>query len=194
MGRSIKDGTGLGREAKVDPDFRLHTHSVTLSENLEAGTEGESFNLNTGLISFSTDGTLLYLKNNEDDDLLVEAIAIGSFEGVTYSDDPYITLIKNPTGGDLINDATAVAINETRNFGSSRALVADVYKGKSSGTISGGSDTAILQVTPGGRSFYTIGFILKRGNSLAIKLTLNESSGSANYYAAVICYLRDPEQ
>lgn len=188
----LEDGTGSGKKVKVDENNRVHTQSVSEEESLHAAELGDAYNVNTGLISVTGDATLLYIKNNENKDLVIEAIALGGFEGITHSDDPYITLIKNPSGGDLISDATAVSINQNRNFGSNKTLTADTYKGKVSGTVTGGDDVAILQVTPGGRSFYSIDFVLPKGASVAVKLTANVSSGSANYYAAAICFLKDP--
>jgi hypothetical protein len=190
MGK-IDDGTGKGYSAQVDANNRVHTQSITESEALHAAEVGDAYNINTGLISVTGDATLVYIKNNEDRDLIIEAIALGSFEGITHSDDPYITLVRNPTAGDLISDATAVSMNQNRNFGASKTLTADAYKGKVSGTITGGNDIAILQATPGGRSFYPIDFVIPKGNSLAVKLTANASSGTANYYAALICHLKD---
>lgn len=189
----IEDGTGDGNSAKVDNNKRLHVQAITETEAVQAAELGDSYNLNTGLLSVTGDATLVYIKNNEDQDLIVEAIALGSFEGITHSDDPYITLVRNPTAGDLISDATAISMNQNRNFGSTKTLTADVYKGKVSGTVTGGNDAAILQVNPATRSFYQIDFILPKGSSMAIKLTANLSSGSANYYAALICHLKDKE-
>lgn len=189
----FEDGRGTGSKARVDANNRLHVQSVQESEALHGTEEGDAYNINTGLISITGDATLQYIKNNEDRDLVIEAIAIGSFEGITHSDDPYITLVRNPTGGDLISDATAVSMNQNRNFGSNKTLTADNYKGKVSGTLTGGNDIAILQVTPGGRSFYAINFVLPKGASMGIKLTANVTSGTANFYSAVICYLKDPE-
>lgn len=191
MADTIKDGSGDGYQLKVDSKNRAHTQSVTLSENVQAGLEGNAYNINTGLISITGDATLLYIKNNEDRPLVIDAIALGSFEGITHSDDPYITLVRNPTAGDLIGDGTAVSMNQNRNFSSSNTLTADVFKGKVSGTLSGGDDIAILQATPGSRSFYTIDFVLDKGASVGIKLTANVTSGSANWYCAAICYLKD---
>jgi hypothetical protein len=193
MSSTIKDAAGGGNGMKVDKNNRAHTQSVTATEAISETIKGNAYNINSGLISFSTDGTLMYIKNNEDEALMIEAIALGSFNGVTHSDDPYITLISNPTGGDLLSDLTAVPMNQNRNTGSSNTLAATVYIGKSSGTVSGGDDMAILQVNAGSRNFYPINFLLQKGSSMAIKLTLNESSGSANYYAALICYLTDSE-
>lgn len=187
----IEDATGTGSKAKVDLNNRLRTHAVTEAESLHAAETGNAYNINTGLISVTGDSTLFYYKNTGTRDFVVEAIAIGSFEGLTHTDDPYITLVRNPTGGDLISDATAVAMNQNRNFGSTKTTSGNFYKGKVGGTLTGGDDIAILQVTPGGRSFYTINFILQNGSSIGIKLTANVSSGSANYYCAIIGFEKD---
>ena len=188
---TIEDGKGGGKSAQVDDQNRLRTHSVTETEALHSSEEGKAFNINTGLISITGDATLLYIKNTEDADLVIEAIATGSFDGITHSDDPYLTLVRNPTGGDLISDATAVDMNQNRNFGSSRTLSADAYKGKVGGTVTGGNDIAFLQASGGSRGFYTIEFILPSNTSMAIKLTANVSSGSANWYCAAICFVKD---
>lgn len=188
---TLDDGKGSGRSAQVDDQNRLRTHAITETETLHANEEGNGYNLNTGLISVTGDATLMYLKNNETQDFVVESIALGSFEGITHSDDPYITIVRNPTGGDLISDATAVSMNQNRNFGAAKTLLADVYKGKVSGTLTGGNDIAILQATPGGRSFYTVEFVLPRGSSIGIKLTANASSGTANWYCAIIGYIKE---
>ena len=191
MSDIIKDGSGNGYGLKVDSQNRAHVQSVTIPETFNATLVGDAYNINTGLITISGDATLVYIKNNEDRDLIIEAVALGSFEGISHSNDPYITLVRNPTGGDLIDDGTAVAINGNRNFGSSNTLAIDAYKGKVGGTLTGGNDIAILQATPGGRSFYTINFALQKGATVGVKLTANVTSGSASWYAAVICYLKE---
>lgn len=189
----IKDGAGGGKSAKVDETNRLAVRAVIEEDQLHAAEIENAYNLNTGLISITGDATLIYFKNNEDLDFVVRDIALGSFEGITHSDDPYITLVRNPTGGDLITDATAVSMNQNRNFGTNNTLDANIYKGKVGGSISGGDDIAILQATPGGRSFYSIDFVLPRGSSLGIKLTANVTSGSANWYCALVGYIKEED-
>ena len=133
----------------------------------------------------------MYVKNTSDLQLVVADLAIAAFDGITHSDAPYITVVRNPTAGDLITDATAATMNQNRNFGSAAEAVSLVYKGKTGGTCTGGNDIAILQTSKTGRSFFTMNFILDKGSSIAINLTANLSSGSANYYAALICYFKD---
>jgi hypothetical protein len=189
----IEDGTGKGASMKVDANNRAHTQSISETESLHSTELGDAYNINTGNIALTGDGTLLYVKNNEDKDLVIEAIAFGNDGLGTHSSNPRYTVIRNPNGGDLISDATAVSMNQNRNFGSNKTLTADAYKGKVSGTITGGNDIAILEGTSDGRDYFTINFVLPKGSSLALKWTANLSSGTAGVYAAIVCFLKDPE-
>jgi hypothetical protein len=195
MSRLIEDGKGSGSKLRVDKNNRAHTQAITETEALHSSENGDSYNINTGNIALTADGTLLYIKNNEDKDLIIEALAFGNDGLGTYTSvaNPRYTIVRNPTGGDLISDASAVSMNQNRNFGSSKTLTVDAYKGKVSGTLTGGNDIAILEGTTDGRDYFTINFVIPKGSSVGIKLTANLSSGTAGYYAAAICYLKDPE-
>ena len=188
----IEDGTGLGFDARVDENNRMHVHAVNVTEVVHAAEQGLAYNLNTGQISVTNDATLVYLKNNETRDFVVSAIAVGNDGGATYSTRPLITVVRNPTGGDLISDQTAVDMNQNRDFGSSRVFDSDAYKGKVGGTLTGGNDIAILQSTTGGRDFFTLDFVLTEGSSIGLTYTANISSGTSLIYVALIGYLRDP--
>jgi hypothetical protein len=190
----IKDGVGKGFSAKVNKENRLTVQAVSESESLHAMESGLAYNVNTGLISITGDATLAYLKNtNTTKDLVIDAIIVGSFEGITHSDDPYITAVRNPTAGDLITDATTTGvINQNRNFSSNNSLEGVFYKGKVGGTLTGGNNLAIFQINPAQRNVFTsINLTLGTGNSLGITLTANRSSGTANYYLAFACHFLD---
>lgn len=185
----LEDGTGTNNAVKVDDDNRLHVKAVSDGLALDSTKNGNSYNLNTGIINITGNATLMYLKNNGDKDIVIEAIALGALGGATHSESPYITLVRNPTGGDLITDATTSGtLNQNRNFGSNNQAQVDFYKGKTGGTLSGGDDIAILQTSGSSRSFYTINFVLPKGSSMAVKLEANISSGSSNWYAAFIIH------
>jgi hypothetical protein len=188
----LNDGTGKGNNAKVDGNNRLHTQSVQEAEATHAVEAGDAYNINTGNITFSAAGTLLFVKNNEDKDLVISAIAVGLGSG-TLSDSAEITIERNTTGGDLgFSDNTAVDINANRNFGSSKTLDANVYKGKSGGTSTGGNDAVLLYQTASSRLFATIDIVVPKGNNIAITIDPKLSSGSVKAYAAIICHLKDP--
>ena len=193
MSEIIKDGTGKGYQLKVGSDNRAQVRAVTEDEVIHNAELGNAYNFNTGLISITGDASLLYIKNNAENNLVITGLALGIFDGITHSDDPYLTIVRNPTGGDIVSDATAISMNQNRNFGSTASASVDAYKGKTGGTITGGNDIAILQSTSGGRSFYGLDFLLTKGSSIGIKLTANLSSGSANAYCALIGYFKDDQ-
>lgn len=191
MAEQLLDGTGSGNKARVGSDNRLQVRAVSEDEAVHNTELGNSYNFNTGNISVTADATLMYLKNNADENFIVKTIVIGVGDGFTHTDFPAITLVRNPTGGDLISDETAISMNQNRNFGSSKTANVNVYKGKVGGTLTGGNDIALLQVSKTGRSTYPIDFLLPKGSSMGIKLDITISGGSANVYCAIIGYFKD---
>lgn len=187
----IEDGRGAGYKSRVDSDNRLHVRSVSEQENVHVIEKGDAYNINTGNITFSAAGTLLYIKNNENQALFIEALAIG-LGTATVSDTPEITITRGPTGGDLISDATAVSMNVNRDFGSFKTLDADIYKGKSGGTLTGGASAALFYQTANSRLYATVQMILPKGASIAFTLDPKLSSGTVKAYCAAICYLKSP--
>jgi len=188
----INDGTGKGNNAKVDGNNRLHIQGTTENEAQHAVEDGDAYNINSGSITLSAAGTLLYIKNNEDQDMVVSAVAVGTGTGTT-SDIGEITIERNITGGDLISDATAVAMNQNRNFGSSKTLTADVFAGKSGGTSTGGNDIILFYHGTSSRLFATIDMVVPKGNSIAVTYDPKLSSGNVKAYCAVIAHLKDPD-
>jgi hypothetical protein len=188
----IVDGRGTGSKSRVDGNNRLHVQSVVEDEGVHSIEAGDAYNINTGNLSYSAAGTMLYLLNNEDRNLVVQTLAVGIGTG-TVSDIPEITIIRNPTGGDLISDQTAVSINQNRNAGSTKTLSATVYSGKSSGTITGGNDWLYFYQNITGRLAASIDLFIPKGSSIAVKIDPKLSAGTVKAYAALVCYLKDPE-
>lgn len=188
----IEDGKGTGSKARVDTENRFHVRSVSETAEEHQIGDGDGYNLNTGNITFTAAGTMLYVKNNEDEDLSISAIAVGVGEGTT-SDIGEITITRNITGGNLISDASAVDQNQNRNFGSNKTLTADVFKGKSGGTSTGGNDIILIYQATNGRVFAPINMVLTKGSTIAITYDPKLSSGSVKAYCALIVYLSDPQ-
>jgi len=186
----IEDGTGGGHSLEVDEKNRAHVHAHTVGENVDAAKNGEAFNLHSGSITFSAAGTLMYLQNNEITDLVIEGLII-ALGAADEADTPEIAIHKNPTGGDLLTDETAIAYNTNRNYGSTKALDADVYAGKSAGTVTGGDQSGLFFFPDSARSYAEIGLILPRGNSLAISLDPKLTSGTVKAYCVLITHLKD---
>ena len=75
----IEDGKGSGQEMAINGRNEALSFSVTQSEALSCAKLGDSYNINTGDVSSiaSGDATLLYFKNDESEDVIVEAFAVG---------------------------------------------------------------------------------------------------------------------
>jgi len=103
-----------------------------------------------------------------------------------------VTVVKNPTAGDIVTDATPVSINANRNFGSANTLQDSlVYKGKDGGTLTDGTVALTLYSDQGSRLLAGINIELTKGTSIGIKIDPNLSSGTINAYAAIICHVKD---
>ena len=115
-------------------------------------------------------------------------MAVGITAG-TFADSPIITVVRNPTTGTLISNATAAPIVENRNFGSSSTLTALTYKGVDGATVTDGDDALIFVVNGQGRLAATLDLVIPKGSSLAIKVDPNLTSGATTAYAALVGFL-----
>lgn len=189
----IQDGTGRGYLGKVDPNNQLHTTSIQRTNTQDATRKGNSYNINTGTIGLTstTESGILYFKNEEapvngETSFIIDSIAIGIDNLGTQAGACVITIVRNPTGGTLIDNAVAVDMNENRNFGSSNTLSSLAYKGVEGDTVTGGSDIVQFYQNAGTRGFYTLDFEIPKGSSLAIKIDTQTTAGTTDVYAAII--------
>jgi hypothetical protein len=190
----LEDGTGQGYLQKVNGNNQAYTYSVSINEDGEATKTGRSYNINTGWITLTNDTVtpVLYLKNNEVEDLHVTAIAVGfgpSTGGGTIIED--IIAVRNPTAGTIVSGATDVDINSNRNYGSASVLTVDAYKGATGNTMTDGTDHLLIAQNDGGRAFATIDEVLPQGTSIGIKITPATGNTNMRVYAAIICHLED---
>ena len=188
----VESGSGNGREAKVGNNNRLFTDTVTTPEGVQALKDGDAYNVNTGIVSISATTGMFYLKNNEDKNLFIEAIVVGTGAGsYNTTGEVQIQITRNPSTGTLIDNATAAPQNANRNFGSAKTLTATAYKASASGnTITDGTDIILIgHPNAQGRTFATINLLLEKGNSIGVEVNPNLSSGSVNCYVAAIVHL-----
>ena len=61
----IEDGTGNGYKAKVDSQNRLRTLAISEGFNVDAASNGENFNINTGVMNLTSanESAVAYFKN-----------------------------------------------------------------------------------------------------------------------------------
>lgn len=193
MSEAILDGLGKGTCAEVSSDNKLRVRAISETTIDHASENGNSYNINTGDIASLANGesALLYFKNGEDENLLIDAIAIGLSDG-DASGIQKITVIKNPTAGTIISGASAVDMNENRNFGSADSLSSSLaYKGADTLTFTDGIETAQFYMGDNGRLFASTGFVLPKGTSIGIKIDAALSSGTLTAYAAIVCHLEE---
>jgi hypothetical protein len=165
--------------------------AVTSTVEDESVAVGDGYNINTGLISLttSTASGVLYIKNNESKNLIIKTVVPFVGSAGTTTESTIMTVIKNPTTGTLISGASAVDMNENRDFGSPNSLTVDAYKGAEGNTVTDGTDVAIVGFT--GRAAVPLGIRVRKGNSIAFTLDTNTSSGTTIAYLAAICYLEE---
>ena len=82
-------------------------------------------------------------------------------------------------------------INSNRNYGSSKTLTVDAYKGATGNTMTGGNDHIIVAMGTSGRVAISIDEIIPKGSSFGLKYTPQGSNTSQKLYVAVICHLED---
>ena len=191
MGFEIKDGTGTGNLVQVDGDNRLKVRSITETETEKAVLDGRAFNINTEFLSITTDveHALLYIKNNENEDLIIAAWFNGTDLGTNGANAGLVRVYYNLTGGTIISDATVVTpVN--RNAGSSRTLSADVYSGGNAKTFTGQDTPAVLYQTQtvGSRAFGNVFLTLPKGSSLVSTYDPNGAE-TINIYAGFQVYV-----
>ena len=130
----LEDGKGSGKKAGIDNVNRLLTRAVTLEEKDLSASTGDKYNINTGDITL-TDATItsvLYIKNNEDRDLVITGLIYNLGNSTGGSGDGVIDVYRNPTAGTIVTDAVAVdvgtGVSANQNFGSNKTLTVDAYK------------------------------------------------------------------
>ena len=194
----LQDGTGSSIFARVDDNHQLHVFGVTETEQNAAVESGQSYNINTGIIALtgSSDSAVFYMKNNEsplngDSNIVIDTIIVGiNSISATVTEDPIVTIVKNPTAGTVVSDATPCPIKSNSNFGSNNSLDSLIYIGADGKTLTDGSDHAIVVAPQGRTPIPQLHIDLPKGASIGVKIDLN-TSGGANVYVALACHRKD---
>ena len=189
----IQDGSGKGYEAKVDNENRLHTDSVSRDQSLQAALKSNSYNISTGVITLTSgdESGVFYIKNNEDNPLVIKEILVIPGATTGGSGNALITIKKNPSAGTLISGASAVSTNVNRDFGSAKSLTADVYKGAEGNTVTDGSNFAASSrdTFDSPITFDASIIVLRKGNSLAVTFEPPTGNTSQTVIVACTCFI-----
>ena len=189
----IENGVGSSYKMGINKSNEALVYAVTVTEEVDATKNGDAYNINTGIITLNnaTETPVFYLKNNETRSLVMTAqiYGIGTSTGGTATEMVTSTVVKNPTAGTIVSGATDVDMNSNRNYGSSNVLDADVYKGATGLTMTGGTDHLLVYSPDFSRVFISVQEIIPQGKSIGIKITPPTSNTSLPLYVAATCYL-----
>lgn len=192
---AIIQDSSKGFSAKVDSSNRLAVRSTAKTETFEATKLGESFNINTGLITLTSaaESGVLYIKNNEDRDVSVDSLVfiLAPTTGGAASDSTRVRVYKNSTAGTLISTALSVSANQNRNFGASRILSSLAYKGATGNTVTDGSVIIDTFVSPGTRLTVELDIVITKGKSIAVTYQPNTGNTSMKCMVAASLHI-DP--
>ena len=189
----ITDGTGRGYQGEVDSTNKFATRSVDQSFEAEASKNGDSYNINTGILTLTSanKSAVIYLKNNESRDLIITNLfyLIGNSTG--GSGDVLITVLRNPTTGTIIDNATDVEMNVNRNFGSPKTLASNAYKGAEGYTFTNGTKVieSIFNQSAQRAALGVGTIILGKSNSIGIEMTPATGNTSLDVEFAIGCHL-----
>ena len=195
VGEPIKDGTGSGKSAKVNVDNRLLTDTVQMSTAAQASRLGDSYNINTGDITLTSaaESAVLYVKNNEDRDLIITTIIFLIGNSTNGSGDLIASVFANTTVGTVVDDASDVEMKHNKNFGSNQTLTADAYKGAQGKTLTDGT-VAFRSRLNGASKQYSIGtgdIIIPKGGSIGVKITPQTGNTSVTLQVAMAVHLKN---
>lgn len=173
----IQDGTGSGFEAGVTDSHRLLVDADSHDAILTASVDGKAFRFCAGLITLTSanPSAVLFIQNNEPSNLIVAEIVVrmnastGGAGGVGLWE-----ILRNPTTGTIISNASAATVVANANFGSTATISATAYKGAEGNTFTNGTQFAIVNgVTVPNRVNLVAaeGIILPRGASIGFRYT-----------------------
>jgi hypothetical protein len=195
MGFEITDGGGKGYSAEVDSENRLRVFSIAEPEVFNASSLGNSYNFNTGVINLTSasKSAVFYIKNNGDSDLIITQLFYLIGNSTAGTGDVLVTVLRNPTTGTIISNAVAMEMDGVnRNFGSSKNLTTDSYKGAEASTFTNGDKIieSIIDQSPTRVTVEVGGLVIPRGTSIGIDITPATSNSSLDVEFAASVYIR----
>lgn len=135
---TIRDGTGNGSVARVNSENRLAVTTENFSNiAIASAVRSQAFSVGSGSSSLSLtaaagESAVLYLKNNSENNLLVDSFAVSSDQAGVW------TLYRNPTGGTITTSGTTIT-PANLNYSSGGTLDGDALLGASGLTTTGGT-------------------------------------------------------
>jgi hypothetical protein len=189
MATTIQDGTGTKLKLKVTNANRALVQSVIITEEDDAITRGEGYQIASGTQSFTgaTETGILYIKNNDDRDFVLDraVLILGSAVGAGSTDDWTFTVLRNPTAGTTITNESNAGISNS-NHGSANIPNVDAYKGSEGDTITDGSGAAQPIKQSIDRIILPLGRRLPKGTTIGFRIT--PPTGTTSTKALVVTH------
>jgi hypothetical protein len=190
----IEDGSGNGYNAAVSSAKRLLTASETKDASATASVDGRAIGFSTGdlTLTSSSPSAVLYIKNNEIQDLILFSVNYQVLESSGGGSNPIaITLVRNPLTGSVVANDIPVPVVNNLNFGSTFAVDAKILLGGEGETLLGGQDTSrVIGATPLRVPFSEPGVItIPRGATAGFVVTPPSGNTSIVVNIAITAYL-----
>lgn len=172
---TIEDGKGSGRLAEVNSDNKLETSSISRSEQAEAAINEKSFLIGSSVVVLTTasESGILYVKNNEESDLIITGVNITS--GDMSGSSAKVFLVKAYLNGTGLSAGTSVAALNT-NFGSSNVLNADITAGQEGAIVTDGVAAGVFYIQNNQFVNIETSWVLPKGKTIAMSITPGTSN------------------
>lgn len=186
--RGVKNFEGAGVT-----EGRLQVYSFDVPDTLVEAFKGNAFNANTKAITLTSgsESAVAYLRNSEDKPIVLARVGYLFGNSTGGSGDLSMLIVKNPTGGTIIDNAVAMPVNANRNTGKSDTIDVTVYKGVEGDTLTGGVEIFPSLLT--GTQGYVVptDLVINKGESIGVLITPQTGNTSMNVYVFLNYYLLD---
>jgi len=174
MSTTIQDGTGTKTKLRITGENRALVQAVTITEEDNAIKKGEGYQIASGTVSFTgaTTTGVLYIKNDDDRDFVLDraVLILGSAVGASSDQDWTFTVLRNPTAGTTITNQLKAGVSNS-NHGSNNTPNAISYRGVEGDTITDGSGAAQPIKQSIDRIILPLGRRLPKGTSIGFRIT-----------------------
>lgn len=182
MATIIQDGTGTGDRLRVTPFNRMLVQSVVITEEDDAISRGDGYQIASGPVTFTgaNQTAVLYTKNDDDRDFVLDraVLILGSAVSASADQDWTVQVLRNPTGGTIIDNAAAAGISNS-NHGSANIPTGLNYKGVESDTFTDGTGAPQPIKQSIDRIILPLGRRLPKGTSIGFRVTPPTGTTSA---------------
>ncbi len=174
----------------------LHVRAIEQSYRRRESIDGNAYNFNTGDVTLTdaNENAVAYFKNNEAADVVIDTLIYMLGTSTGGSGDFLVGVRKNPTGGTIIDDASAATL-ANQNFGSNKTLSDSLaYKATGNGkTLTGGTaDVVYSRFSSSGRYVVALGgLVIPKGSSIGIDVQCPTSNTSCSVAIAMSITLDD---